>query len=223
MFEIDYELKILKSSIMEMTNLVETAIKDAVSSLLNNDNELGRKVIRNDHIINSYNLWIDDYCIKLISEKQPYGKNLKFITTAMKLSSDLEHIADSAVKIAERDIDIDNKHSIESQARKDILKICETVISILRDTVQSFIKEENLIAINAVIRYENADNLHDKFIEGLMVDMCKSSDPIYCMARISYAARHLEKMGKHSAKLAEMVVNMIEGHRIKQTYTEAFI
>jgi phosphate transport system protein len=211
----DYELKALKDSVLEMATLVEIAIKDAVSSLVNNDVELARKVIRSDHLVNSYDIRIDEDCIKLIALKQPMGKDLRFITTAMKITSDLERIADNAVNIAERDIDIHDKHLIEPQVQQDILKMSDIVRSMLRDVIESFVKEDRLMAMEVIARDEEVDKLDDKIIDELMGQMCLSADRIYCGSRISYVSKYLERIGDHATNLAEMVVYMVEGRIIR--------
>jgi phosphate transport system protein len=229
MLDIEYEIKIIKDSILEMTALVETSIKDAVESLVNNDADLGRLVIRSDHLINSYCLSIEEDCLKLISSNKPKGKDLRFITTAIKLVFVLEHIADNAVKIAERDLDLDwglkgyPHYVIEPQIRNDFLKISETALSILRDTVESFVKEQMIKDVNVLTCDENLDKLHDNFIDKLMVEMVKSSDPIYCAARMSYVARYLEKIGEHAIKLSEMVADMLDGRLINNYLTAEII
>jgi phosphate transport system protein len=211
----DYELKFLKNSILEMAALVETFIKDAVSSLLNNDVELARKVIRSDHLVNSYDIRIDEDCIKLIALKQPIGKHLRLITTAMKMASDLERIADNAVNIAERDIDIADMHQIDPTVREDIFQMSEIVQSMLRDAISSFVNEDKLLAMDVITRDEAVDKLDDKIFQELMTQMHKCADCIYSGSRISYVSIYLERIGDHATNLAEMVIYMVEGRIIR--------
>ena len=211
MSEIDYEIKVIKDAIIEMGSLVDCAIKDAVLSLVKNDIDTKRKVISRDHLINSYSLWIDEDCIKLISLKTPTGKNLRIIITAMKLVSDLEHIADYAVKIAQSDIDINDKYIIDLKSSDRILEISEIVLSILSSTIESFVKEESLMAMNGIFRNKKLFKLHDMFMDEIIVHLIKSHDPIYFTKSISYAARYLERIDELAVKLAEMVIDMVDG------------
>ncbi|MBF0541638.1 MAG: phosphate signaling complex protein PhoU [Nitrospirae bacterium] len=228
MSDIAYEIKNIKDSIIDMSVLVETSIKNAVLSLVNNDAALGRMVIRNDHLINSYCLSIDEDCIRLISSKKPMCRNLRFITTAIKLVFDLERIADNAVKIAERDLDINlnlrgyPQYVIEPQIRDNILSISEIVLSLLRDTIESFVKEERFKAMNVTTMIDKVDKLHNRFMDELMIQMIKSPDPIYCAARISYVARYLEKIGEHSINLAELVIDLLDG-QVVNNYLNAVV
>lgn len=219
----DYELKALKDSVLEMAALAETAIKDAVTSLLNNDVELARKVIRGDHLVNSYDIRIDEDCIKLIALKQPMGKDLRFITTAMKIGSDLERIADYAVSIAKRNIEIAENHIIEPYIHQAIIKMSELVLSMLKDAILSFVNEDKFLAMDIIIRDEEVDTLDNMIFDKLMGDMRKNPDQIYSGARITNVSKYLERIGDHSTNLAEMVVYMIEGRIIRHIALDKII
>ncbi len=96
------ELVRLKEMLLKMATLVESAIQNSVQSLVERNSDLARLVIEGDQAINTFDVKIDEECIRLLALKQPMGKDLRFITTAMKITSDLERIGDNAVNIAER-------------------------------------------------------------------------------------------------------------------------
>ncbi|HEX8947498.1 MAG TPA: PhoU domain-containing protein, partial [Dissulfurispiraceae bacterium] len=97
----DEELLQLKGRVLKMGAMVEAAIKDSVRALVERDNALAHEVIDRDHRINSLDVEIDEECIRLIALRQPRARDLRFITTAMKITTDLERMGDLAVNIAE--------------------------------------------------------------------------------------------------------------------------
>ncbi|MBI3593088.1 MAG: phosphate signaling complex protein PhoU [Nitrospirae bacterium] len=107
----DEELAGLKEKVLKMGAMVESAIKDSVRALVDRDNELAGNVIERDHRINALDVEIDEECIRLIAIRQPRAGDLRFITTAMKITTDLERMGDQAVNIAERALEL-NKEPI---------------------------------------------------------------------------------------------------------------
>jgi phosphate transport system protein len=103
------ELGHLKEMLVKMAALVESAIQNGVQSLVERNSDLARTVMGGDHKVNALDVQIDEECIRLLALKQPMGKDLRFITTAMKITSDLERIGDNAVNIAERALELNEE------------------------------------------------------------------------------------------------------------------
>src|SRR3990167_7677746 len=105
----DEELKDLKNDILRMAALTEEAIYKTNEALKKGDAELAKKIIANDVQVDELELAIDEKCIDLIARHQPMAKDLRFITTAMKINAELERIADIAVDIAQRVVELADK------------------------------------------------------------------------------------------------------------------
>jgi phosphate transport system protein len=109
----DEELSSLKERVLELGGMVETAIRDSVSSLIERNNDLANEVIKRDHLINALEVKIDEECVRLIALRQPMARDLRFITTAMKITTDLERMGDLAVNIAERAIELNGEPQLK--------------------------------------------------------------------------------------------------------------
>src|SRR3990170_6248464 len=105
----DEELKALREMILKLCSMVECAIRDSVNSLVERNTDLAKEVIKRDHMINALEVKVDEECIILIALRQPVAKDLRFITTAMKITTDLERMGDLAVNIAERAIELNEE------------------------------------------------------------------------------------------------------------------
>lgn len=98
----DEELRALKERVLKLGSIVEAAVHDSVQSLVDRNSDLAREVVRKDPVINALDVEIDEECIRLIALRQPKAGDLRFIITAMKITTELERMGDMAVNIAER-------------------------------------------------------------------------------------------------------------------------
>ena len=110
----DVELKELRERVLKLGIMVENAIRDSVKALVERDSELAREVIRRDHLVNAQDVAIDLECIRLLALRQPMGSDLRFITTTMKITTDLERMGDLAVNIAERALELERRTPTET-------------------------------------------------------------------------------------------------------------
>ena len=163
------ELKRLKEMLLKMAALVEVSIKDSIRSLVDRDSDLAREVIEKDHTINSFDVRIDEECIKLLALKQPMGKDLRFITTAMKITTDLERIADNSVNIAERAIELNEEPTLKPYI--DIPRMREIAQGMVRDAIDAFVNEDKKLAMDVIMRDDEVDDLNGMVLKELMFIM----------------------------------------------------
>ncbi|MBF0344093.1 MAG: phosphate signaling complex protein PhoU [Nitrospirae bacterium] len=209
----DEELKGIKEMLLTMASHVEIAIKDSVKSLLEKDLELANKVIKNDHIVNTYDVQIDEACIKFIARRQPVGKDLRFITTGMKITTDLERIADHAVNIAERAVELINEPA--NKTYEDISRMREVAQRMIKDAIASFVNEDKRLAKDVIMRDDEVDDLNDSINDELITIMTKQSASIIQATKLAYISRNLERIGDHATNIAEMVIYMTEGRIVR--------
>src|SRR4030067_3831189 len=105
----DEELNALKGKVLRLGCMVEVAIRDSVRSLIEKNSGLAKEVIKRDHQINALDVAIDEECVRLIALRQPMARDLRLITTAMKITTDLERMGDLAVNIAERALELNEE------------------------------------------------------------------------------------------------------------------
>ena len=207
------EMKHLNTLLLQMAGLVETSIRDSIKSLTERNSELARKVIEADHKINSYDVRIDEECIRLIALKQPMGKDLRFITTAMKITTDLERIADNAVNISERALELNKEPLLKPYI--DIPRMREIAQGMVRDAIDAFVNEDKRLAMDVIMRDDEVDDLNDMVLKELMFIMTQDPSTVYRAMKISYVSKYLERIADHATNVAEMVVYMVKGKIIR--------
>jgi phosphate transport system protein len=212
------EYRKLKEDLLAMASLAQEAIKISVRSLVDRDSDAARAVIEGDRRVNSYDVSIEEECIRLLALSQPMGKSLRFITTAMKITNDLERIADNAVNIAERAIEINEEPTLKPYI--DIPRMSELAQGMVRDSIEAFVKEDKHLALDVVMRDDEMDELNEAVLFELMLIMTKHSETVSRAMKISYVSKYLERIGDHATNIAEMVVYMVEGRMIKHMQIE---
>ncbi|KJR43129.1 phosphate transport system regulatory protein PhoU, partial [Candidatus Magnetoovum chiemensis] len=142
----DEQLLRLKNILIKMAHLAEDAIHNAVKSLIEKDLDLAQSVIDNDKIINSYDVYIDEECIRTLARRQPVGSDLRFITTAMKITTDIERIGDHALNIARTSLELCPIDKI--QLHDYIIWMKDLAIWMVREAVLSFSTEDRALAMD---------------------------------------------------------------------------
>ena len=207
------ELENLKDMLLKMASHVERSIKDSVRALTERDSALAEKVIRNDRIVNTYDVKIDEECIRLLALKQPMGKDLRFITTAMKITTDLERIADNAVNIAERAIELNEEPLLKPYI--DIPRMREVAQGMVRDSIDAFVNEDKRLAMDVIMRDDEVDDLNDMVLKELMFIMTQDPSTVSRAMKISYVSKYLERIADHATNVAEMVIYMVDGRIVR--------
>ncbi|MBI5057465.1 MAG: phosphate signaling complex protein PhoU [Nitrospirae bacterium] len=207
------ELIHLKEMLLKMAALVESAIQNSVQSLVERDSDLAGRVIEGDKAINTFDVKIDEECVRLLALKQPMGKDLRFITTAMKITSDLERIGDNAVNIAERALELNEEPLLKPYI--DIPRMSRIAQGMVRDTINAFINEELRLARDVIIRDDEVDDLNEMVWKELMFIMTQDPYTVSRAVKISYVSKYLERIADHATNIAEMVIYLVEGKIIR--------
>ena len=209
----DEELKNLKDKILKLGALVEEQVQNAVNALVKRDSSLGKDVIEKDTQVNRIEVEIDEECIRLIALRQPVGVDLRFITTAMKLVTDLERIGDLAVDICERAMEL----NLEPQLKPfiDIPRMADISMQMLKGALDAFVNRDSKLAQEVCARDDEVDNLNVQIFRELLTFMVEDSHTISRAVRISYISKYLERIADHATNIAEMVVYLVEGKIIR--------
>lgn len=209
----DEELRNLKDKILKMGFSVEAAIRESIKSLVERDSELARDVIRNDHQINALDVEIDEESIRLIAIRQPKAGDLRFITTAMKITTDLERMGDLAVDISERAIELNEEPPLKPYI--DIPRMAEIAQGMLRDVLDAFVRKDTSLAYDVINRDDEVDNLNLQIFHELLLFMIKDPKLVSRAVKITYISKYLERIADHATNISEMVVYMVEGKMIR--------
>jgi phosphate transport system protein len=209
------ELSNLKVQILKMGSLVEDAIDNSIKSLVERNSDLARQVIENDVRINAFDVSIDEECIRLIALRQPTAGDLRFITTAMKITTDLERMGDYAVDICERALELNEEPQLKPYI--DIPRMAEIAEGMVRDALQAFLEKNTALAYDVINRDDEVDQLTVQIFNELLLFMIKDGTTITRAIKVSYVSKYLERIADHATNLAEMVVYMNEGKMIRHT------
>lgn len=209
----DDELKELREKVLKLGSMVERAIHDSVKSLVERDSNLAREVIKKDHLINALDVEIDEECIRLIALRQPKARDLRFITTAMKITTDLERMGDLAVNIAERAIELNEEPQLKPYI--DIPRMSEIAQGMVKDSLDAFVRGGTKLPYEVIKRDDEVDNLTVQVFNELLFYMIQDPHTISRATRISYVAKYLERIADHATNIAETVVYLWEGKIIR--------
>jgi phosphate transport system protein len=211
----DEELSSLNGLVLQMGSLVEKAIKDSVQALVDRDDALAKSVIDGDHQVNALDIEIDEVSIRLIALRQPKAGDLRLITTAMKITTDLERMGDFAVNIAQRAMELNREPILKEYI--DIPKMREIAQGMTRDALDAFVKRDMKLAKEVIMRDDEIDDLKHKVLSELLFMMTENPSIINRAMRITFVAQYLERIADHATNIAEMVLYLIEGKIIRHT------
>jgi phosphate transport system protein len=213
MARFDEELMHLKENVLKMGALVETSIKDSVKSLVERNDELAKGVIEMDHQINALDVQIDEDCIRLIALMQPKAGDLRFITTAMKIATDLERMGDNAVNIAERALELNKEPILKPYI--DIPHMSQIAQGMTRDALDAFVRKDKKLAMDVIMRDDEVDDLKFGIFEELISYMIMDPNTAYRAMKITFIAQYLERIADHATNIAEVVIYLVAGKIIR--------
>jgi phosphate transport system protein len=207
------ELQELKESLLKMGGLVEGAISDAVQSLVKRDSDLARKTFEGEDKINDMELAIDDSCLKLLALRHPMAADLRFITSAMKIITDLERMGDQAVNIAERAISLNQEPQLKPYI--DIPRIAEIAQSMVKDVLDAFVNSDSKLARSVCERDDLVDGLNEQVFRELLTFMMSDPQTVTRAVHLMIVCRCLERIADHATNLVEDVIFMLDARVIK--------
>jgi phosphate transport system protein len=207
------ELDELKEKLLRMAALVEGAIRDALQSLVKRDSELAKKIFEGEDRINAMEIAIDDMCLKLLALRQPMAVDLRFITSAMKIITDLERMGDQAVNIAERAISFNQEPQLKPYI--DIPRMAEIAQSMVKDVLDAFVNRDSKLARSVCERDDLVDGLNDQVVRELLTYMMSDPKTIPRAVHLIIVSRCLERIADHATNIAEDVIFMLDARVIK--------
>jgi len=207
------ELNRLKGSLLQMAGLAERAISNAVEALVKRDTSLAQKTIAEDEKINQLELRNDEMCLKLLALHQPMAADLRFITSAMRINTELERIGDQATNIAERVISLNQEPQLKPYI--DIPRMAEITQSMVKDVLDAFVNGDAQLARSVCERDDQVDGLNDQVFRELLTYMMSDSKTITRSVHLIIVSRCLERIADHATNIAEGVIFMVKALVIK--------
>jgi phosphate transport system protein len=209
----EQDLRDLREKLLAIGAKVEANIADSVRALTERDSALAKRVVDSDGEVNRLEVEIDDMCRRILALRQPAASDLRLITTALKIVTDLERIGDLAVNIAERAIDLNqvpplapyvDTPKLAQLSQDQVKKALDAFVSADADKAEEVLKGDDLL-----------DALFLKIFNELLAFMMEDSRNIRRATALMFIAKHLERVGDHALNVAEMVVYMVRGTDIR--------
>ncbi len=207
------ELELVKEKTLKQGSLVETMVEQAVSSLVDRDSRLAEEVIASDQKVDALDVEIEEDCLRLLALHQPAAKDLRFITTAMKITTDLERMADQAVNICQRAIELNEEPQLKPYI--DIPIMSQLSQKMMRDALDAFVRRDADLAREVIPADNKVDALKNQIFRELLTFMMEDPRTIPRAIRLILVSRHLERIADHATNIAEMVVFLVEGKSIR--------
>jgi phosphate transport system protein len=207
------ELQELKENLLKMATQVEGMIHDAVQSLVKRDSDLANQIFSREKQINELELFIDEMCLKLLALRQPLAVDLRFVTSAMKIITDLERMGDQAVNIAERALSLNQEPQLKPYI--DLPRMAEIAQTMVKDVLDAFVNRDIQLARSVCERDDLVDGLNDQVVRELLTYMMSDPKTITRAVHLMIVARCLERIADHATNIAEDVIFMVSALVIK--------
>ncbi|WP_066305985.1 phosphate signaling complex protein PhoU [Bacillus sp. FJAT-29814] len=205
----DNNLKQLNDMLIEMARKSETAIKESINTLIHQDLEKAKEIIQNDTVIDELEHEINNKAIVLTAMESPVARDLRKIIVAIKISSEVERIADNAVNIAKSTLHIGNEKLIKEII--DIPKMMNIALEMLSDSLTAFLKEDVELAKRSAAKDDKVDEMYGILIKELMGYLQQSPDKTNQITQLAFVSRYIERVADHSTNIAEHVVYLVTG------------
>ncbi|NLJ89051.1 MAG: phosphate signaling complex protein PhoU [Epulopiscium sp.] len=207
----DEQLELLNTQMIQMGTLCETAISNAVKALIEADMELAKKAILADEEIDQKEREIEALCLKLILQQQPVARDLRQISSALKMITDMERIGDQAADISEITM-LANIKSAENT--KYILDMAKATIKMVTDSIDAFVRQDLKLA-RAVIEYDDVvDELFNEVKKELIRIISEDSENAEFAIDMIMIAKYFERIGDHATNIGEWVEFSITGKHV---------
>jgi len=212
----------LKNRMLFMGSLVEQAIHLSIQAMCDRDEQPAMRVLSEiEPQVNNLHLELDDRALQLLSLRQPLAAELRFITSTMKINSDLERIGDQAVNIAQRVLSIvsqpELKHIVDIPLMADIVK------RMVKDALDAFVQKNTDLALQVVLRDDEVDQHRDLVFRELVPLMAKNPACIQLALDLILVSRNLERIADHATNVAEDVIYMVLGRDIRHRAEERLV
>ncbi len=209
----DVELQEIKNGLIYIGALTEKAIHNAMKSLSERDSEMAHKVIKDDDEIDKLDTEMEERCIRNLALRQPTAIDLRFITTAIKITGHLERIGDMAVNIAEKAIQLNEEPKLKPYI--DLPRMADLVVEMVNNSLDSFIRNDLNIAEKVRQTEQITDDLNEQIFRELLTFMMEDSKCIHRALLIMHVSKNLERIADHAKGIADMVTYMVTGENVR--------
>jgi phosphate transport system protein len=211
----DSELNEIREKLLEMGGKVEVMINNAMKSLVERDSELAEQTIAFDHEINHLEVQIDEKCLQVLATRQPTARDLRFITLALKIVTDLERIGDQCAAVAKRATELNQEPPLKPYI--DLPRMAHWAAVMVKESLDAFVRGDDELALKVCKDDQFVDDLNEQIQRELLTFMMEDPETISRAIKINYISKCFERIADHATNIAEMVIFMIKGKDIRHT------
>jgi phosphate transport system protein len=213
--QFDAELNGVRARLLEMGGKVELMISNSMRSLVERDSALAERTITFDAEINAMEIEIDQKCLHILAKRQPAARDLRFVTLALKIVTDLERIGDQCASIAKHSLELNREAQLKPYI--DLPRMAEAANNALRDALDAFVRGDAQTAVKVCREDQLIDELNEQLQRELLTFMMENPATVGRAMRINAISKYLERIADHATNIAEMVIFMVEGKDIRHT------
>ncbi len=211
----DRDIETIKDLLLRMGAMVEDAIDQSIHALLDHDTKLAEEVIANDDAIDHMEIEIDQRTIELIAKMQPTATDLRFVATMMKITPELERIADLAQDVCERVIELNREPMLKPLVQ--LPRLAQDAQTMVRQSLDAFVRGDADLARHVIAQDDQVDQLTVDSFRALLTYMLEDARTISPAIRLTFIGKYFERMADGATNICEMVVYLVEGKMIKHT------
>lgn len=213
--EFDHELEQLHLDMIRMGGLIEEAIDKSIVALEKRDRELAQKIISDDKAIDDLERQIETECLRLLLKQQPVARDLRAISTALKMITDMERIGDQAADIADVSLRFDDRPFLKTL--EHIPLMANIASAMVKESISAFVKSDLAAAKEIIDRDDEVDNLFDTVKQDIIAIMVKSNEEADQAIDFLQIAKYLERIGDHAVNICGWVIFSVTGeHKNKR-------
>ncbi|MCM2356982.1 MAG: phosphate signaling complex protein PhoU [Geobacteraceae bacterium] len=211
----DLELNEIRQKLLEMGGKVEVMITNSMKSLVERDSALAAETIAFDHQINHLEVEIDEKCLQVLATRQPAARDLRFLTLALKIVTDLERIGDQCAAIAKRAMELNREPPLKPYI--DLPRMAQAAGVMVKEALDAFVRGDDAMALKVCRDDQFVDDLNEQIQRELLSFMIEDPETISRAIKINYISKCLERIADHATNVAEMVIFMVKGKDIRHT------
>ena len=211
--QFEEELRLIKEKVLRLGGLVEEGIANSIKALVERDTQLAERTIENDHVVNGLEVEIDELCLKVLALRQPAASDLRLITTAVKIITDLERIGDMAVNVCERVLELNEEAPLKPYI--DIPRMAEAAQRMLKESLDAFVNGDTDLATKVLVEDDFVDDLNRQIFRELLTFMMEDHRNIHRAMIVSQVSKNIERISDHAKGIADMIVYLITGKSVR--------
>lgn len=208
--QMDHEMSIITNDLLEMTDLVEVTIRNAIKSLKEKDCELARNIINDDEKIDDLEDEIKDKCLKFLATQQPLAGDLRYMISVMQMVRDLERIGDHCEDIAKYTLRFENEEFMKELV--DIPRMADMSAKMVKNAIDAFVNKDLRLARKVWKADEEVDELFRNIYDELMGVVNKDASKANQCVMFLFIAAHLERIADYATNVCEETVFAMEGN-----------